>query len=177
MKSICLFVASSLLLCGAGPDVSKPKGPPDAGKIFDRWDANHDNLLDRTEFETGMKQMMEQRRHHDGRGHGRGHGESESGFRGRRGQADGERNGNRGERGGERADRREDRRGNHADRFFERWDADKDGVVTQTEFTGPAERFNFFDRNGDGKIERGELPAPRNDRGPPPDDQPRQPED
>jgi|CXWL01.1.fsa_nt_gi hypothetical protein len=169
MKAILLSVTTVLLLCGAGPDDRKPQGPPDMGKMFDRWDANHDNLLDRTEFEAGMKQMMEHRRQHEGRGRGRdrdgGPDGDDSGLRGRRGQ---ENEGQSGERGERRGQRRTDRGGNHANRFFEHWDADQDGVVTQAEFGGPAERFTFFDRNSDGKIERSELPAPRDDQPPPP---------
>jgi Ca2+-binding EF-hand superfamily protein len=41
--------------------------------------------------------------------------------------------------------------------FFNRFDLDRDGVVTAEEFGGDPQRFERLDLNGDGKIDRREL--------------------
>ncbi len=47
--------------------------------------------------------------------------------------------------------------------FVSRFDADGDGQVSSTEFTGPAEHFTRLDANSDGYISEDEAPS-----GPPP---------
>ena len=47
--------------------------------------------------------------------------------------------------------------------FIEHHDQDGDGMVSQEEFTGPANHFSDLDRNGDGFISEDEKPT-----GPPP---------
>lgn len=47
--------------------------------------------------------------------------------------------------------------------FIARLDTDGDGLVSKTEFDGPAKHFSQFDANGDGYISAEEAPA-----GPPP---------
>jgi hypothetical protein len=38
--------------------------------------------------------------------------------------------------------------------FFEHEDGNGDGKVTKQEFKGPDNEFDFFDKNGDGVIDR-----------------------
>ncbi len=49
--------------------------------------------------------------------------------------------------------------GRSATRFIQRLDKDGDGKVSKAEFDGPAERFNDFDKNGDGFITGDEAPT------------------
>ena len=44
------------------------------------------------------------------------------------------------------------------DMFFQRFDQNGDGVVSQDEFKGPPQHFKQFDKNNDGVIERDEAP-------------------
>ena len=43
--------------------------------------------------------------------------------------------------------------------FFDDFDADGDGVVSQEEFTGPDDHFNNLDTDGDGNIDADEGPT------------------
>ncbi|MCP4683652.1 MAG: hypothetical protein GY864_15080 [Desulfobacterales bacterium] len=52
---------------------------------------------------------------------------------------------------------RPDRRGGRVPRRFLDDDADGDGLVSQTEFSGPADHFERMDSNGDGFIEESEA--------------------
>lgn len=51
-------------------------------------------------------------------------------------------------------------------RFVQRLDRNKDGKVSESEFDGPANRFDHLDRDGDGYLSEGEMPQgpPRGDR-------------
>jgi peroxiredoxin len=61
--------------------------------------------------------------------------------------------------------RRNDRTGNSENRLkamMERFDTNRDGVVTKDEFKGSSERFSMMDHNGDGKVDGAEMTAMRN---------------
>lgn len=60
------------------------------------------------------------------------------------------------------------RTGGHADRWIGRLDRNGDGKVSKGEFDGPARHFGEFDRNNDGYIDASEAP-----KGPPPGRRPR----
>jgi Ca2+-binding EF-hand superfamily protein len=44
-------------------------------------------------------------------------------------------------------------------RLFQRFDADRNGVITMREWPGTRKRFIRLDRNGDGRITQAELDA------------------
>ncbi len=49
--------------------------------------------------------------------------------------------------------------------MLERFDANKDGKITQDEFTGPPQMFERLDGDGDGEITAAEAAAARSQRG------------
>lgn len=61
--------------------------------------------------------------------------------------------------------------GSGSERFIRRFDRNKDNRVSSSEFFGPSDHFNAFDKNGDGYITADEAPTgppPGNRMGPPP---------
>ncbi|WP_277213996.1 hypothetical protein, partial [Isoptericola croceus] len=61
--------------------------------------------------------------------------------------------------------RRDNRNGNSGNRLkamMERFDTNRDGVVTRNEFKGSPERFSMMDSNGDGKVDGAEMTAMQN---------------
>ena len=52
-------------------------------------------------------------------------------------------------------------RGHRLKAMMDRFDTNRDGVVTRSEFKGSPERFSMMDGNGDGKVDDAELTAMR----------------